>query len=207
MQFSWRKSDQSQARLISAWHPNFRNRERLPDTKVVRTYFFVNFTAVMLVLCLALAVWYQEYRIGVLDRQVSDWRVQIAQNQKNAAEAVALSKKFAAEEKKIRELDAFLQRRVVLSQFMVHLGKSLPADLVIDSVDIRETGVDLRGTAAGSPVEATGRTTAYVELLQHDSYFKDIVETKDVKQDVTRNQSSGRVTFDLFMRFKGGAKK
>jgi ABC-type uncharacterized transport system permease subunit len=207
MQFPWRKSDQSQARLISAWHPNFRNRERLPDTKVVRTYFFVNFTAVMLVLCLALGVWYQEYRIGVLDHQVTDWQVQIAQNQKSAVEAVALSKKFAAEEKKIRELGVFLQRRLVLSQFMVHLGKSLPAALVIDAVDIRETGVNLRGTAAGSPVEATGRTSAYVELLQHDSYFKDIVETKDVTQDVRRDQASGRVTFDLFMRFKGRAKE
>jgi hypothetical protein len=207
MQFPWRKSDQSQARLISAWHPNFRNRERLPDTKVVRTYFFVNFTAVMLVLCLALGVWYQEYRIGVLDHQVTDWQVQIAQNQKSAVEAVALSNKFAAEEKKIRELGVFLQRRLVLSQFMVHLGKSLPAALVIDAVDIRETGVNLRGTAAGSPVEATGRTSAYVELLQHDSYFKDIVETKDVTQDVRRDQASGRVTFDLFMRFNGRAKE
>ena len=207
MQFPWRKSDQSQARLISAWHPNFRNRERLPDTKVVRTYFFVNFTAVMLVLCLAVGVWYQEYRIGVLDRQVTDWQVQIARNQKSAVEAVALSKKFAAEEKKIRELGVFLQQRLVLSQFMVHLGKSLPAALVIDAVDIRETGVSLRGTAAGSPVEATGRTSAYVELLQHDSYFKDIVETKDVTQDVKRDQASGRVTFDLFMRFKGRAKE
>ena len=207
MQFPWRKSDQSQARLISAWHPNFRNRERLPDTKVVRTYFFVNFTAVMLVLCLALGVWYQEYRIGVLDHQVTDWQVQIAQNQKIAVETVAMSKKFAAEEKKIRELGVFLQRRLVLSQFMVHLGKSLPAALVIDAVDIRETGVNLRGTAAGSPVEATGRTSAYVELLQHDSYFKDIVETKDVTQDVRRDQASGRVTFDLFMRFKGRAKE
>jgi Tfp pilus assembly protein PilN len=207
MQFPWRKSDQSQARLIAAWHPNFRNRERLPDTKVVRTYFFVNFTAVTVVVCLALAVWYQEYRIRVLDRQVADWQLQISKNQKSAADAAALSRKFAAEEKKIRELDSFLQQKLVLSQFLLQLGKSLPADLVIDSVDIRGDGIGLRGTAAGSPVEATGRTSAYVELLQRDGYFKDIVDTKDVKQDVKREQSSGRVTFDLFMRFKGGAKK
>ncbi len=207
MQFLRRKSEQTQARLISAWHPNFRNRERLPDTKVVRTDFFVNFTAITVVLCLGLALWYQEYRIRALDRQITDWQFQIAKNQKGAVEAAALSKKFVVEEKKIRELDAFLQQRLVLSQFLVHLGKSLPADLVIDAVDIRENGVDLRGTAAGTPVEATGRTTSYVDLLQHDSYFKGIVETKDVKQDVKRNQSSGRVTFDLFMRFKGDAKK
>ena len=78
---------------------------------------------------------------------------------------------------------------------------------MINTVDIRENGLDLRGTAAGSPVEAAGRTQAYVELLQQDSYFKDIFETKDVKQDVRRDQSSGRVIFELSMRFKGDAKK
>lgn len=207
MQFSWRKSDQSQARLISAWHPNFRNRERLPDTKVVRTFFFVNVTAITVVLGLILAFWYQEYRIREMNRQLTGWQAQIARNQKSATEAVALSKKFAGEEGKIRELDAFLQQRLVLSQFLVRLGKSLPDNLVIDAVEIRDIGANLRGAAAGSPVEAVDRTTAYVELLQQDDYFKDLFETKDVIQDVKRDQSSGRVTFDLFLRFKVKAKK
>ena len=193
--------------MVDAWHPNFRNRERLPDTKVVRTYFFVNVTAITVVLCLILSLWYQEYRIREIDRQVTDWQSQISKNQKSATEAVAMSKKFADEEKKIRELDVFLQRRLELSQLLVHLGKSLPQNLVIDAVDIRETGADLRGTAAGSPVEAVGRTTAYVELLQQDDYFKAIFETKDIRQEVRREQLSGGVTFDLFMRFKEIAKK
>jgi ABC-type uncharacterized transport system permease subunit len=207
MQLLRRKSELSQAWLVAAWHPNFRDRDRLPDTKVVRTYFFVNFTAIMVMLCFALLFWYQEYRISNLDRQVADWRSQFATNQKGAAEAVALSRKFAAEEKKISELDAFLRPRLALSQFLLHLGSTLPADLVIDAVDLRETGVSLRGTAAGSPVEASGRTSAYVELLQQDGYLRDIFETKDIKQDVTRDQPSGRVTFDLFMGFKGATKR
>jgi hypothetical protein len=207
MQFLQRRSEQSQARLVDAWHPNFRNRERLPDTKVVRTFFFVNVTAITVVLGLILAFWYQEYRIREMNRQLTGWQAQIARNQKSATEAVALSKKFAGEEGKIRELDAFLQQRLVLSQFLVRLGKSLPDNLVIDAVEIRDIGANLRGAAAGSPVEAVDRTTAYVELLQQDDYFKDLFETKDVIQDVKRDQSSGRVTFDLFLRFKVKAKK
>jgi hypothetical protein len=207
MQFLQRRSEQSQARLVDAWHPNFRNRERLPDTKVVRTFFFVNVTAITVVLGLILCFWYQEYRIREMNRQLTGWQAQIARNQKSATEAVALSKKFAGEEGKIRELDAFLQQRLVLSQFLVRLGKSLPDNLVIDAVEIRDIGANLRGAAAGSPVEAVDRTTAYVELLQQDDYFKDLFETKDVIQDVKRDQSSGRVTFDLFLRFKVKAKK
>jgi ABC-type uncharacterized transport system permease subunit len=207
MQFLRRRSDQSQTRLVDAWHPNFRNRDRLPDTKVVRTFFFVNITAVTVVLGLILCFWYQEYRIKEMNRQLASWQAEIAKKQKSATEAVALSKKFAEEEKKVRELDTFLQQPLVLSQFLVHLGKSLPVDMVIDSVEIRETGADLRGAAAGSPVEAAGRTTAYVELLQQDNYFKGLFETKDIREDVKRDQSTGRVTFEVSMRLKGKAKK
>jgi ABC-type uncharacterized transport system permease subunit len=207
MQFLRRRSDQSQTRLVDAWHPNFRNRDRLPDTKVVRTFFFVNITAVTVVLGLILCFWYQEYRIKEMNRQLAGWQAEIAKNQKSATEAVVLSRKFAEEDKKIRELDVFLQQRLVLSQFLVHLGKSLPVDMVIDSVEIRENGANLRGAAAGSPVEAAGRTTAYVELLQRDDYFKALFETKDIREDVKRDQSTGRVTFEVSMRLKGKAKK
>ena len=39
-----KKSD-AQSAVAPVWHPNFRNFERLPDTKVVRTTFFVNTAA------------------------------------------------------------------------------------------------------------------------------------------------------------------
>ena len=188
--------------MVPAWHPNFRNHERLPDTKVVRTFFFVNVTAITVVLCLILLFCYQEFRINGLGRQVAEWQATIAKNQKSADEALALSRKFAVEEKKIRELDEFLKPRLVLSEFLLHLGSTLPADLVIDTVDARPDGVNLHGTAAGSPEEASGRTSAYVEQLRTDKYLERLFETKDVRQDVKRDQTSGRLTFDLLLRFK-----
>ena len=36
----------SSAPQMPAWHPSFRNYERLPDIKVVRTVFFVNAVAI-----------------------------------------------------------------------------------------------------------------------------------------------------------------
>ena len=37
-----KKPDAAAANQTPAWHPNFRNFERLPDTQVVRPTFFVN---------------------------------------------------------------------------------------------------------------------------------------------------------------------
>jgi Tfp pilus assembly protein PilN len=204
MQLLRQKSEQSQAKLIGAWHPNFRNRERLPDTKVVRTFFFINVTAITVVLGLALLVVLQELSINDLGRKIASAQAQTAANQKGASDALVLEGKFAVEEKKIHELDGFLQQRLVLSQLMLHLGSTLPANLVIDSLDFRDAGIELRGSAAGSnPVEASGRTSAYVQLLQKDSYLKEIfAEKKIILQDVRVDQVSGHVTFGLSLGFK-----
>ena len=199
------RSDQTQAPLIPAWHPNLRNREQLPDTKVVRTLFFVNFVASMVAASLLLFFFYQEYRIKNLNHQVADWQTQIGTNKKSAAQAVMLSRKFADEERKINELNEFLRQRLVLSEFLLHLGSTLPAELAMDTVEVRANGVNLRGTASGSPEEASGRTLAYVEQIKQDKYFNGLFE--DVSQDVRRDQGNVRLTFELFLRFKGAPRE
>ena len=206
MRFPWQRSEQSPVGMVPAWHPNFRNHEQLPDTKVVRTFFFVNVATITVALCLIMLFGYQEYRINSLNHQVGFLIAHIATNKKNADEAVALSRKFATEERKIRELETFVRPRLVLSEFLLHLGSTLPANVVIDGLDVRDSGVDLRGTAAGTPEEASDRTTAYVDQLRQDKYLSGIFDSKDVRQDVKRDQA-GRLTFDLSLHFKAEGRK
>ena len=44
-----KKSEAAAAPTVPAWHPNFRNYEKLPDLKVVRTAFFVNGAAIFMI--------------------------------------------------------------------------------------------------------------------------------------------------------------
>ena len=48
-----KKSDADAAPAVPAWHPNFRNYQKLPDIKVVRTAFFVNGIAILLVVAIS----------------------------------------------------------------------------------------------------------------------------------------------------------
>jgi Tfp pilus assembly protein PilN len=201
-----KKSDQSQGPLVPAWHPNFRNHERLPDTKVVRTQFFVNFAAIAVAASLLLYFSYQEYRIKNLRHQVAEWQSQIDTNRKASAQAQLLSRKFGEEEKKIDELNNFLKQRMELSEFLQHIGSTLPPEMAVDAVEVRETGVDLRGVAAGTPDEASGRTSAYVEMLKQDKYLLDIFEDVALNR-LERAQGSERLTFAVFLRFKGAVVK
>jgi hypothetical protein len=197
-----KKSDSSQAPLVPAWHPNFRNHERLPDTKVVRTLFFVNFAAIAISASLLLYFSYQEYRIKNLRHQVSEWQAQIDTNMKASVQAQVLSRKFADEQKKIDALENFVKPRLVLSQFLLHLGSTLPPDMALDETEIRDTGVELRGVAAGTPDEASGRTSAYVAKLKEDPYFGSIFDEVTLNR-LERAPGADRLTFELSLRFKG----
>src|SRR3954470_14567276 len=102
-----KKSEAAAAPAVPAWHPNFRNYEKLPDIKVVRTAFFVNGTAIALVLALSTYFGIKEWQLHGLNSQIADWQRQIDRDKKESELAIAQFKKFQAEEAKINEVDAF----------------------------------------------------------------------------------------------------
>jgi len=200
-----KRSDQSQRPAVPAWHPNFRNFERLPDTKVVRTQFFVNFAAIAIAAVLLIIFVFHEYRISKFQGQVTDWRKQIDANKKGSDDALALAKKYSDEEKKLQELEVFLKQRLTLSEFLLRLGKTLPAGVSLDVVDARDNAVGMRGRVAGTPEEATGRASAYVDLLKKDDFFRAIFDVD--LNNLVPDPSQGNFVIDLTLRFKGAAAK
>ena len=124
---------------VRPWHPNFRNAQTLPDTKAVRTTFFINAIAALVALGLLAAFSYQEYVLADLRGQVAQLDEQIARDKKPSQDAVALFAKFQAEEKKIQELEAFLGgNKIVVSKFLNRLGKTVPAKISITAMEYSE---------------------------------------------------------------------
>ena len=89
------------------WHANFRNFERLPDTKVVRTTFFINTAAIAIAVGMALWLTSREYTNHSLQEQIAEAKRQVEANTKQNAEALRLSKVFIDEQKKIDDAAAF----------------------------------------------------------------------------------------------------
>ncbi|HUR59026.1 MAG TPA: hypothetical protein VM029_15030, partial [Opitutaceae bacterium] len=75
-----KKSEAAAAPTVPAWHPNFRNYEKLPDIKVVRTAFFVNGAAIFLALSLVTYFGFKEWQLHVLQGQIAAADKQIAQD-------------------------------------------------------------------------------------------------------------------------------
>jgi len=203
--FLKKKSEAAAAPLVPAWHPNFRNYEKLPDIKVVRTAFFVNGAAVSGALALLIYFGMQEWQIHGLKVQVAEAQRQIDQNKPGSDKSVALFKKFQSEEARIIEVDNFVKSKQVVSDLILHLGQTLPANIAFDGLDLRDTGLVLRLTVRGTSDAALGYATGYLEQLRADkklSVFEEFSITTS-----TRNPTSGRLAVELFFKLRVASAK
>ena len=206
-----RKPEADAVSEMPPWHPNMRNFARLPDTKVVRTAFFINGAFIFVAIGLLLWFAYQEYKLHNLERQVAAWDQQISRDKKDSDRFVALYGKFKEEQARVGEVDNFLKSRPALSQLLMRFGETLPKDIALDSFEEQLTGVVLRCTVRGNPAEASGYATAYLDQLRADKvlagYFEDYAFSGP---GLTPMGQSRRLSLQLFLRFrpslKGGRK-
>ncbi|MDP1580100.1 MAG: hypothetical protein Q8M02_07470 [Candidatus Didemnitutus sp.] len=192
------------------WHPNFRNFERLPDTKVVRTTFFINVASIALAVLLAGITSWVEYQSHVLVQQTEGAQAAIDKQKKQNAENLRLTKLFADEEKKFAEATAFVRTPITTSAMILELGTTLPPEIQIEYVDLRphdETNPSciVRGKAAGTKDQASGAASAYVETLRSHPVFKERFESVNLTA-LNADPRAGVMVFEIVMQFKTAAK-
>jgi hypothetical protein len=197
-----RKSEAADAPSVPAWHPNFRNYERLPDIKVVRTAFFINGAAIAIVVAIATYLGFNEWQLHVIRTQIAEAEQQIARDKRASDQAVALFKRFQAEESKINEVEAFVKAKPLVSPVLMRLAETLPANVALDNIDFRESGMVMRLSIRGTPDAASGYATSYLEQLRSDkqlSLFDEFMFTSTP----TPNPSTGRMAVEFFLHLKG----
>ncbi len=191
-----KRSEASAPATRPAWHPNFRNYDKLPDIKVVRTAFFINFAAIAVAAALAIYFGFQEWQLRVLRSHAAGVERRIGTDKPASEHAVALFKKFKAEEAKINEVEAFISSRPIVSDLILHIGATLPPNMAVDSFDLRDKGLVLRLSVRGAPDAAAGYATAYLNQLKADP--KITLEFLDVAMtSLTRNPVTGRLAVEL----------
>ncbi len=201
--FLKKKSEASAAPLVPHWHPNFRSFEKLPDIKVVRTAFFVTGASITVAVALLIFFGVQEWQLRGLRTQIADWQSQIDKNKPGSDQAVALYKKFQAEEARLIEIEAFLKSKPILSDLMIHIGQTLPTNMALDGLDFRDNGLMLRLTVRGTSDAALGYATNYLEQLRGDKRLATFDEFTITTS--TRNPSTGRLAVEMFLRYRPAA--
>lgn len=198
-----KKSDADVPPALPAWHPNFRNYQKLPDVKVVRTAFFVNALSLLLLMSLATYLGFREYQLREVEKQIALAQAQIDRDKKASEQAIALFKKFQTEEAKAIEVDAFVKSKPPVSNLIIRLAQTLPKNIAFDLVDLREPGLTLRFSVRGEATAASGYGTAYLEQLRAD---KDLAQFDQVTitSPPSRNSATGKMAVEFFLRTKAG---
>jgi hypothetical protein len=201
-----KKSEADAPPAVPAWHPNFRNYEKLPDIKVVRTAFFVNGAAILVAVSLAIYLGFKEWQLHAVNVQLAQVRAQIDHDKRASDQAITLFKKFQTEEAKISEVDTFMGSKPIVSTLILRLAQTLPSNIAIDTLDLRDAGLTLRLSVRGDAAAASGYATAYLEQLRAD---KDLAQFDEVTFTSTpvRNPATGRMAVEFFMRIKAATAK
>jgi hypothetical protein len=204
------KKSEAEPVVAPLWHTNFRNFDRLPDTKVVRTTFFINTAAIAVTLGLILWLGQREYTNYNLGVQKADAQRQIDSNQKQNAEALRLTKIFLEEQKKLNEVAAFIKTPITPSEFIQLVAESLPKDILIEAADTRITDsknsvFQIRGRVAGNREKASGIASSYESALKAHPQLGKIFDP--IKLNRLDPDASGEfMTFDISLNVVGEKK-
>jgi hypothetical protein len=205
-----RKSDAEPA-AEPLWHPNFRNYDRLPDTKVVRTALLINLVTGTAAAVLLGSVLWREYGILTMNQQAAEAQVTIDRDNAKNTEALRLTKLFSDSDKKIAEAVAFKTQLLRPSDFTLMLGNLLPKEISLNFIDMRlgdpnTPACTLRGFVAGSRTDAGGTATSFVEMWRAQKDFVQIFDAIDLT-NVAPDPRTGLLTFEIIMKMKPAKKK
>jgi hypothetical protein len=181
------------------WHPDFRVVATLPDTKVIRTSFIVNFFAVTIVLLIGYLVMRQEMVLSDVHAQIGEWTSKTAAQTPRFTKATQLQREFGEGEKRVRQIQEFVAPRVVASDFLLLVAETLPRLITLDVIEMYGDGVRLRGTVAGA---SASLAQAYTDQLAVHPAIVAMTESVRLRSQ-NRDQAGNRFTFEIEMKFKG----
>lgn len=194
--------DKAALQLIP-WRPDFRDVSQLPDTKTVRTTFFVNVVVVGLTGALALFVAQREWAVVGLNRSLADVEARLAAATPGSKKAQETYKLFQAEEAKFNEAFAFVRDPFRVQDFIIHLGAVLPPGVSARRIDFRGPGqtVLFAGSVKGLDAAASDVASNFVKQMQTDpvlsAHFASVTLT-----NLGRNADEGSLNLELVFAFK-----
>jgi hypothetical protein len=190
-----------------SWHPDFRNKATLPDTKTVRTKFFVHIVVIAVTVGLALYVGFREFNIATLRSELAAIESQIEANTKLSNAAVTNYTKFQAEETRYQEAYALIKAPFRFPDFLVVLGELLPPGARINQVDYRGAGkiILVTGTVRGLDAAAGDRAAELVRKLQEEVRFKEHFSSV-VLTNLGRDAAKGNLDLEIVFTFKPAPK-
>lgn len=209
--------EKSKETVSAAWHPDFRDIGALPDVKVVRTDFMVNFVALTLCLFLGVFLCYRQVKTWDLNSQVTELQRQVEQQASQNSRNLRQSAEFKRASDKIEDLSNFLNLTPSFLDFMMQVTETRPEHIALSTVDFVETSrqvsrtkreivgtYTIAGMLQGSSAEALDAIGQYRQVVSELEILQDKVESINVSQP-RRNPTLDLFEFNMVITLKPSA--
>lgn len=184
------------------WRPNFVNEAKLPDIKVVRTGFAINFVAVAFFLITGGLLLQKEYSIRSTRQTIAllEQRIEkaIPDNEAN----LKRSQEFVAAAGKIADIEKFFIAPFAAHEFLIELGKFRPTGIELSSISFNEANGSGKTNklALNYQITLVGEVGDLTLLDQFKGSFVewDFLKLEGYKISVTESVQPRSATTDLF---------
>ncbi len=186
------KSKNKETAAIS-WHPDFRIQDTLPDVKVVRTDFIINFITITAAVLLAGFYGYRKLYSWDLGSRIADVEAQIEQATPENRRNLKNSGDFKKASTQIEDLVKFYSQSEPPLDFLVEISQTRPEYIALSSIEFTElerpvskkktvnySRYRIVGVLQGSSAEALDALNKYREIVNGLDIFKDRIESIEV---------------------------
>jgi hypothetical protein len=143
------------------WRPDFREVQTLPDTKVIRTGFLLNFMAIAVTVAVVVVFAFREYELQSSSQAVSALEAEVADNSSANRGILESNKRFKQSSALMEEVVAFDRKIVDYPALVKQVALAVPEGLVFNQLEISASD-EAAGKDKVAPLllEISGRITA-----------------------------------------------
>lgn len=210
--FSFLASSKSTESLSSPWRADFRDVSRLPDLKVVRTDFLINYGLLALAVLLASYAGFVEYGNWSLNKEIEACESEMNSRRVQDSKCLRDSGQFSANMSVVDAFVKFKTRSVGCAEILAELGKFRPEGLRVSGVLVDSAHVDLKTKKERVRVMLSGSKSGVTpaNIYEVDAAYKRFIGLPLWRRDkalvmtpaplgIQTNDKTIDFTFELFL--------
>jgi hypothetical protein len=182
------------------WHVDCRLVVELPEDSIVGVRFTIYVISCVIAFSAVLFTGYLAYLDLNIRHQIADWNQKIEEDKWEGLAIKIRQHNYEIESKKIESAYAELKNPVFVSGFITELGRTLPSQMVIDSIDWNEGTVVVKGNLRETSEHASMLLGDYVDKLRGDQEIGPLFSTINLTGAERSTQDEQAMIFEITMR-------
>jgi len=130
----------SKKTLQKSWRPDFRNTQTLPDTKIIRTGFLLNFVGISLAAICVTMYGIREFTLQNLAKSVRELQVQVEEATSSDRKSLDTNKKFIQSAEIVSEAIAFDAEPIEFHAFLAEVVDAVQDGMQLMNISLRHSG-------------------------------------------------------------------